>query len=174
MGKPELSTSDWAVLAAVAEGETHGFAVAALFAPRSELGEIWRIQRPQVYRALEHLERRGLVVEAGREAGEGAPPRLRYRITPQGREWLERWLETPVTRLRLGRSDLRLKLAFLLRSGRDWRGLLEAQRRVYQAQLEALEPAGQAATGVARVSLLWRLEMARAGLRYVEELLEGA
>lgn len=172
MAKPELSTSDWAVLAAVSEGETHGFRLAALFGPGSELGEIWRIQRPQVYRALEHLEQQGLIVEVGREAGEGGPPRVLYRISDPGRERLERWLQLPVTRLRFGRSDLRLKLAFLLRSGRSWRGLLAAQREVYRAQLQTLEASSRSAVGVARVSLLWRLEMAQAGLRYVERLLE--
>ncbi|WP_018466859.1 PadR family transcriptional regulator [Calidithermus timidus] len=172
MAKPELSTSDWAVLAAVAEGETHGFRLAALFGAGSELGQIWRIQRPQVYRALEHLEQQGFIVEVGREAGEGGPPRVLYRISDRGRERLEQWLRLPVTRLRFGRSDLRLKLAFLLRSGRSCRDLLTLQREVYRAQLQSLEVLSQSARGVVRVSLLWRLEMAQAGLRYVERLLE--
>jgi len=172
MRKAELSTSEWAVLAAVGEGETHGFLLGALFEPGSELGGIWRIQRPQIYRALERLEHRGLIAEAGREAGEGGPPRVRYRVTPRGREEVNRWLSQPVTQLRFGRSDLRLKLAFLLRSGQDWRGLLVAQGQIYRAQIDAFEAASREAEGVARISLLWRLEMARAGLRYLERLLE--
>jgi hypothetical protein len=67
----------------------------------------------------------------------------------------------------------RLKLAFLLRLECSLKPLLQAQEAVYRQilrELEAQQPLQ--ATGVQRVSLLWRLEMARASLRFVEQIQE--
>ncbi|MCL6567669.1 MAG: PadR family transcriptional regulator [Meiothermus silvanus] len=170
-----LSTSDWAVLAALAEGESHGFQIASLFAAGGGLGEIWKIQRPQVYRALEHLTEAGLAQAVRQEPGLSGPQRTVFALTPAGRKAVRAWLYAPVTRLRLGRSDLRLKLAFLFRSGADWKPLLLAQREHYQKALDTLEAQEPQEKGVGRIALLWRLENARAGLRFVERLLaEGS
>lgn len=98
-----------------------------------------------------------------------------FALTPAGRKAVGAWLYAPVTRLRLGRSDLRLKLAFLFRSGADWKPLLLAQREHYQKALDTLEAQEPQEKGVGRIALLWRLENARAGLRFVERLLaEGS
>lgn len=166
-----LSTTDWAVLAALAEGEAHGFQIASLFGPQGELGEIWKLQRTQVYRALEHLQRQGLIRATRQEVGEAGPPRTRYAPTSMGQQQVTQWLDTPVTQLRYGRSDLRLKLAFLLRSGRSPRILLEAQGQIYLQLLEQLEQRS-VQDSIEQMSLLWRTETARAGLRFVQALLE--
>lgn len=168
-----LSTTDWAVLASLLECEAHGFRIAALFAPEGELGQIWRVQRAQVYRAIEHLLSRYLIEAVRHEEGLAGPPRTLYRATPLGQSQAQEWLNQPVTRLRYGRSDLRLKLAFLLRLEYSLMPLLQAQEAVYLQilhELEAQQPLQ--AQGVQRVSLLWRLEMARASLRFVEQMLE--
>lgn len=165
----KLSTTDWAVLALLAEGEAHGFKLAAAFA-EGELASIWKIQRPQVYRALEHLLVQGLAHPLRQEAGEAGPTRTLYAVSPQGQQAVEEWLYTPVTRLRFGRSDLRLKIAFLLRRKLELEPLLDQQQAVYSAMLQELESQVVRAQGVERVSLLWRLEMAKAGLRFVQQL----
>ncbi len=168
---PRLSTTDWAVLAALLEKPSHGFRIAALFAPSGELGDIWRIQRTQVYRALEHLEALGLVEAVRREEGQAGPPRTLFALTRMGQTTALRWLSSPVVRLRFGRSDLRLKIAFLLRLGLELKPLLEAQKAVFTQILEDLQIQAQDAWGIPLVSVLWRLEMARAGLGFIEQIL---
>lgn len=168
---PKLSTTDWAVLAALLNQPSHGFRIASLFAPEGELGEIWRIQRTQVYRALEHLEARGLIEAVRQEEGDAGPPRTLFVATATGQASVLRWLQTPVTRLRYGRSDLRLKIAFLMRLGYDLMPLLEAQKRVFVEILESLQKQPLEAEGIHLVSVLWRLEMAKASLRFIEQLL---
>lgn len=168
--KPQLSTTDWAVLGVLAEGPTHGFRLAGLFASSGELGDIWKIQRPQVYRALEHLERHGLAHPIGQESGAAGPPRTLYAITPQGQTLLDGWLQTPVERLRYGRSDLRLKLAFWWRKQQRPEAFLQAQAQVFSTLLAQLEARLPHAQGLERVSVLWRLEMAQASLRFVQSL----
>lgn len=167
----KLSTTDWAVLAALLEQHSHGFRIAALFAPEGELGEIWRIQRTQVYRALEHLEARGLVEAVRKEEGDAGPPRTLFAATSSGQASALRWLHTPVTHLRYGRSDLRLKIAFLIRLGLDLGPLLEAQKRVFGEILDNMQKQPQEAEGIHLVSVLWRLEMAQASLRFIEQIL---
>lgn len=168
----KLSTTDWAVLAALLEQRSHGFRIAALFASSGELGDIWRIQRTQVYRALEHLQAEGLVEAVRQEEGEAGPPRTLFAATATGRASALKWLRTPVTRLRYGRSDLRLKIAFLMRLGHNPKPLLLAQQKVYGQILHELTAQHLGAEGVQAVSLLWRLEMAKASLRFIEQLLE--
>lgn len=157
------------MLAALGEGPAHGFRLATLFAKRGELGTIWTVQRPQVYRALEHLCAHGLARTAHQEAGEGGPPRLVYALTGVGEGALTRWLDLPVTHLRDVRSELLLKLVFLKRRQRDPTPLLSAQiahfrnvRRVYEARLST-------ARGAEQLALEWRLEAVGAALRFLED-----
>ncbi|GEM86923.1 PadR family transcriptional regulator [Meiothermus granaticius] len=166
-----LSTSDWAVLALLSEGEAHGFRLASVFAPSGELGQIWSIQRPQVYRALEHLVARGYALPLRQETGEIGPPRTVYVATPEGIRVVRQWLATPVAHLREGRSDLLLKLAFLYRLGESPRPLLGAQKEIFGQLLRSLEARVPVAEGIDRVVLLWRVENARSALDFLEKLL---
>jgi len=162
-----LSLSDAAVLAALGEGPAHGFKLAALFAKRGELGTVWTVQRPQIYRALERLCAHGLARSAGREASETGPPRLLYALTQAGREALTSWLDTPVTHLRDARSELLLKLIFLERRRDDPARLLAAQEEHFRnVQLE-YETRLNTAQGAERLALHWRLEAVGAALRFL-------
>ena len=51
----ELATGEWAVLAALAEGPTHGFAVARLLAREGDAGQIWTVKRALVYHSIDNL-----------------------------------------------------------------------------------------------------------------------
>jgi len=166
-----LSTSDWAVLAFLAEGEAHGFRLASVFGPEGELGQIWKIQRPQVYRALEYLVAEDLIRSTRQEEGDAGPPRTVYEVTHEGQAAVKEWLRTPVAHLREGRSDLLLKLAFLTRSGANSRPLLKAQKKVFAQVLKSLEARLETAEGVDRIVLLWRVENARSALNFIEQLL---
>lgn len=169
MAKPTLS--DWAVLATLTEEPTHGFRLAALFAKDGDLGTVWTIQRPQIYRALEHLETWEWAETVGTEPGDAGPPRLRYAATPLGRETVERWRVTPVIHLRDARSELLLKLVFLERQRREPEPLITAQIVRFRAVQQEYETRLAKTEGAERVALEWRLETARAALTFLERQL---
>ena len=55
--RPSLSLPEWTVLTVLSQQPAHGFAVAQLTAPDGELGRIWQIPRPVIYRAIGRLAR---------------------------------------------------------------------------------------------------------------------
>jgi PadR family transcriptional regulator AphA len=167
----ELATGEWAALALVAEAPTHGFAIARALAPGGEVGRVWAMRRPLVYRTLDVLADRELVRAAGTEPSESGPPRTVLEVTEDGRERVDGWLLEPVQHVRDARADLMLKLLFLDRSGRDPAPLLEAQRERFEAIAAELEKADEA--GFARTLALWRLENTRAAVRFVEQMLRS-
>ena len=170
--RPEqLATGEWAVLALVAEAQTHGFAVARALAPGGEVGRVWAMRRPLVYRTLDVLNERELVRAAGTEPSESGPPRTVLEVTADGRERVHAWRLTPVRHVREARTDLMLKLRFLDRAGVDPAPLLTAQRERFEAIAAELEKAEE--EGFARTLALWRLENTRAAIRFVDALLRG-
>ncbi|WP_212755269.1 PadR family transcriptional regulator [Flexivirga aerilata] len=168
-GEVELRPVAFAVLGVVAEGPTHGFAAAALFAAGGELGRVWRLPRPVIYRELARLGEAGLVREVGVETGGPGPSRVVVEITPAGREALDRWLLQPVHRAREVRDALLLKLALLHRRGSDPGPLLAGQRAVFEDRVRALEEAVDAAPAddFERTLLLWRLASTRSALDFL-------
>lgn len=164
------SLNDWAVLALIAEAPAHGFHVAKAFAKEGALGEVWSIQRQQVYRAIEHLEAARLLTVAREEESRSGPPRTVYAVTRRGERAVDAWLFEPVDRLRDVRHHLLLKLVFLVRRGRDLAPLLAAQRRLAVEMIERCERAWHDAGDERRVVLAWRRESARALLRLLDDL----
>jgi DNA-binding PadR family transcriptional regulator len=158
----DLNPGEWAVLGVVAEGPTHGFAVAQTLGPDGPLGRIWTLPRPVVYQVLKKLQQLGYITARGTEAGSRGPVRTVVATTPAGRTALRRWLREPVDHVRDVRSLLLLKLAFIDRAGRDPKPLAQAQRSRLTAQLEALEQARDAAAGFDQVILEWRIASSRA------------
>jgi len=84
------------VLAAVRERPRHGFAIAALTAPDGDLGKVWQIPRPVVYRALGRLEEARQVEPTAVESG-GGPQRTVYGVTDSGRAAVDEWLARPLS-----------------------------------------------------------------------------
>ena len=109
---------EWAVLGAVAERPTHGYAVAQLLAPEGALGQIWTLTRPDVYQSIKKLIKLGLISERSTEQGLG-PDRTVLAVTPRGRRVVARWLKEPVEHVRDGRTVLLLKLMLLDRADAD-------------------------------------------------------
>jgi DNA-binding PadR family transcriptional regulator len=163
----QLATGEWAVLALLAEGPSHGFAIARALAPGGDVGRVWAMRRPLVYRTLDVLVERELVRAAGTEPSESGPPRTVLEITGEGRERIDRWLLTPVEHVRDARADLMLKLLFLDRAGRDPAPLLATQRERF-AHIAAELERGEGFLE------LWRLEMTRAAIRFVDQLMTRA
>jgi PadR family transcriptional regulator AphA len=167
----ELSLAEWTVLAVVDEEPAHGFAVATLTAPDAELGRVWQIPRPVVYRAIGRLGELGLVTAAGEEPGRG-PRRQIVAATPAGTAEVRRWLLAPVRHVRDVRSQLLMKLALLDRRGIDPAPLLTRQRALLGPIVAALadQPSG---TGFDAVLAAWRRTTARATLAFLDELTPG-
>jgi PadR family transcriptional regulator AphA len=169
--RPSLSLPEWTVLAVLSQQPAHGFAVAQLTAPRGELGRIWQIPRPVIYRAIGRLVEAGLVRPESVEPGLG-PQRTIYTTTSQGRQAAERWLDTPVKHVRDIRSHLLLKLAFLDRAGTDPADLLRRQQAVLEPIARAIE-AGQPPPGGFDATLLaWRRATAAAALEFLDTIVQ--
>jgi DNA-binding PadR family transcriptional regulator len=166
----ELTTGEWAVLAVVDEGPTHGFAVARMLAPGGEVGRVWAMRRPLVYRTLEVLAGRELTQTAGTEASTAGPQRTVLEVTPQGAERVADWLAAPVAHVRDARSELMLKLLFLDRRGIDPGPLLDAQRARFHQHEQELRASLDDAEGFARTLTLWRVENTSAAVRFVDAL----
>jgi len=169
IGEPTLSLAERTVLAVLSERPAHGFAVARLTAPDGDLGRIWHIPRPVVYRSIGRLLDAGLVTPAAVESGRG-PRRTLYTVTPPGRQATARWLDTPVQHVRDVRSHLLLKLALLDRAGRDPTELLGRQKTVLAPIARAVRSERPAGQGFDRTLLAWRRAAAAAALAFLDDV----
>lgn len=166
---PELSLAEWIVLALVDETPRHGFAVAGLTGDGGELGSVWTIGRPVVYRAANRLADLGLVEVAATESGRG-PRRTVLTTTRTGHAATVAWLAQPVAHLRDVRSELLVKLALLDRRGIDHRPLVRAQRDRLTPLATGVQARVDESAGFARVLASWRAENFRATLRFLDDL----
>ena len=166
---PELSLSDWAVLAVVAEGETHGWPVVLALRADGALGQVWTVGRAVVYRSLSTLVALGLIEERGDTPGSRGPQRTIVRATRSGHATLRRWLATPVEHVREVRTEFLLKLAVLDRAGRSPDELIERQVEQLAPLLQAVTrpPSGD---GFDLVLAKWRREQALAVERFFRSL----
>jgi DNA-binding PadR family transcriptional regulator len=162
---------EWIVLAVIAEAPTHGFSVARLLQPGSDLGRTYRVPHPAVYRSVDRLLAAGLVEAAGTEQSRKGPRRTLLQATPAGASAAADWLERPVPHVRDMRTELMVKLALLHRRSADHSGLVRAQHDLLTPIVEALAEKHRAAAGFDRVLAAWRLESGRAALRFLDGLL---
>jgi DNA-binding PadR family transcriptional regulator len=169
--REELTAGEWAVLALLSEQPTHGFALARAMAPDGEVGHVWALRRPLVYRALETLGRLGFVSPVGTLPSSSGPQRTVLEVTPTGESWLTKWLSEPVARVRDARSLLMLKLLFLIRGGADVGPLLVAQRAQFALRAHSLAAAVEKADGFDRALLVWRHESTDAAIRFTDTML---
>lgn len=166
---PSLSLTEWVVLGVIGERPAHGFAVSVLTADDGELGRIWHIPRPAIYRALGRIDAACLVAADAVEPGRG-PQRTIYAITAQGREALDTWLRTPVRHVRDLRSHLLMKLALLDRAGRNPAELLVRQRAVLEPIAEAIKAERSEREGFDATLLAWRRATASAALSFLDDI----
>jgi DNA-binding PadR family transcriptional regulator len=173
MGEPlSLSLAEWIVLALIGEQPTHGFTISQLTERDRELGRIWHIPRPAVYRALGRVEAAGMVAAETIEPGRG-PQRTIYAITPLGREAVGTWLQTPVQHVRDVRSHLLMKLALLDRAGQDPGRLLSAQRAVLVPIVSAIEAEPAIGSGFDLTLQAWRRATANAALSFLDDIMQS-
>ncbi|HEY1510457.1 MAG TPA: helix-turn-helix transcriptional regulator [Solirubrobacteraceae bacterium] len=166
----DLGAGEWAVLAILAEQPTHGFAVARAMSPDGEIGKVWTMRRPLVYRAIDLLTEAGFARPTATVASSSGPRRTLVEATPAGRRALAGWLAEPVEHVRDARSLLMLKLLFHARGGSDSKPLLTAQRERFDGLARRLAAATDEADGFDQVLLRWRLESTTAAVRFIDGL----
>jgi PadR family transcriptional regulator AphA len=168
-----LSLAEWVVLTVIGERPTHGFAISLLTSHDGELGRIWHIPRPAVYRALGRVQEAGLVTPDVVEPGRG-PQRTVYAITRHGRDAVDWWLRTPVWHVRDVRSHLLMKLALLDRVGRDPADLLVLQKAVLAPIAAAIMAERSEGKGFDATLLAWRQANAAAALSFLDDIIPPA
>jgi DNA-binding PadR family transcriptional regulator len=165
---PQIAIGAWAVLALLGERDTHGWTLVRALEPGGEIGRVWSIKRALVYRTIDQVIDAGLVERAGAEPGDRGSSRTLLRATRSGRKAIDRWLSEPVAHVRDLRSELLLKLLFAERSGRDRAPLLRAQQATLTELLQTLDAQLPSVASPETTVQAFRLEAARAGLRFVD------
>jgi DNA-binding PadR family transcriptional regulator len=169
-----LSPGEWAVLGLLAEEPRHGFGLAKAMAPDGDIGRVWALSTPLVYRALSTLQAKGMATTAGVEHSDLGPQRQLMCPTGEGLASLADWLAEPVRHVRDTRSLLMLKLAFIIRSGADPEPLLRAQELAFRPVLERFQQqAEEAEPGFDRMLLLWRVESVQAAVAFLKRAPEA-
>ncbi|MCP3989984.1 MAG: PadR family transcriptional regulator [Actinomycetia bacterium] len=164
---PDLSLTEWVVLALLGEEPVHGFALARLLQPEADLGRILTVHRPQVYRALDRLVMAGLAEPHHTEPGDAGPNRTVHRLTRRGHSVLDHWFAAPVAHVRDLRIELLVKLRLGERARRDPTPLLYAQQAALAGTLSSLTKGGTEVDVVDR----WRYHNARAATAFLDDLL---
>jgi len=164
MGLPE-----WIVLVVISQQPTHGFAVAQLTTRDGELGRVWQIPRPVIYRAIGRLAEAGLITAQATEPGQG-PQRTIYAATAAGSAAARTWLDTPVEHVRDIRSHLLLKLALLHRRGSDASDLIRRQRAALEPIARAID-SDSPHDSFETVLLAWRRANAAAAITFLDDIL---
>ena len=167
----ELAPGEWSVLALLADQPAHGWALAKEMSRNGEVGRVWAVGRPLVYRALELLESRGLIEPIRSEPGIRGPNRALFQATAHGRDELRRWLAEPVDHVREVRSLFLLKLVLIERAGLEKRPLLEAQRALTVPALAALEARLRQSVGSEEIFVRFRLETTRSVVDFIDGIL---
>ena len=155
-----------AVLALLAAKPAHGYELKGSF--EQAVGEQWGgLNIGHLYQVLDRLARDGLI-ESERQPQPVKPDRLVHRITPAGREELDRWLNEPSTRTRGYRDDFFLKVMAAAQAG-DPAALSSVLRRQRAYLLTELRSLG-AARGVASQSPVTALLVTAAELHIRADL----
>jgi PadR family transcriptional regulator AphA len=129
-----LSTTEGAVLGLIAFGERSGYDLARL--AEDSVAHLWTPSQSQIYKTLPRLVASGLARRREIEQ-QGRPDKSLYRITPNGRKTLRRWLDEAEEEPAAGRVVFALKLFFCeFASPRTAQVQLAAYRRFLMRRLE--------------------------------------
>ncbi|MBE0447127.1 MAG: PadR family transcriptional regulator [Actinobacteria bacterium] len=122
-----------------------------------ELGVNWSVNYGQIYTTLDRLERGGFVILSGTVVVSDAPDRKLYTITPAGRDELNKWFLSPLTKIENLRDEFYAKVILSLTSSIPTEDVLQIQRKAELQKLHELtnlkERADQA------IELPWILQL---------------
>lgn len=122
----------------------------------------------QIYSTLSRLKRDGKVKEVVETEESGGPERIKYQITPAGREALEVWLDTPEQPSQNLQATMYMKTVLALMRDGDAAPYLDAQRHTHidrMRQLTRQRPDSDLATTLLIDHALYHIE---ADLRWIE------
>ncbi|MDQ2741838.1 MAG: PadR family transcriptional regulator [Chloroflexota bacterium] len=128
----------YVLLGLLLRGPRHGYDLARHFVSGSAIGEVIRLSASQLYALLLRLERDELIAGERQEVG-SHPPRRVFRLTPEGRDAVLRWVTEPVDHPRdmLIEFPLKLYLAGQVGPGHA-AALVQRQRALFARYLERL------------------------------------
>lgn len=168
-----LSLTDWVVLGLLAEEPRHGFALAKELEPGAELGQLWTVRRPLVYRAIDHLLEVGLTEPRLVEPGAQGPHRTVIAATRAGRTRLRRWLDEAVEHPRDVRATLLVKLALRARRGDALAPLARRQLDSFAQLQKSLGRRRASTSSVEQLAIEWRYRANEAIRRFLEAVVRA-
>jgi PadR family transcriptional regulator AphA len=157
------------------EGTGHGYDLARHFGDGQPLADVIRLEPGMLYHHLKKLAKTGWVTSTTEPQG-NRPPRLVYKITPEGRKELKRWLQEPVARTREIRLEFLVKLYFARRldPALATRLLIEQRETLHKLEeslASQLETAPESdGDTFPRLVLDLRLEQTRAALAWLDRV----
>jgi DNA-binding PadR family transcriptional regulator len=135
--KDQLTTTEYAVLGLLSDGERSGYDLARVAARTIEYMGV--PSRSQIYRVLPRLVRWGLA-ESREIEQQGRPDKALYRVTDRGMDLLRAWVERVEDDPAGGVNVYFLKLLFAAVAPPEAaQGQLEAYRQVVERRLGELE-----------------------------------
>ncbi|MFN8499436.1 MAG: PadR family transcriptional regulator [Anaerolineae bacterium] len=111
-------TTEHALLGFLRDGPIHGYQLYQQLTAARDLGLVWRLKEPQLYRLLSRLEEAGYV-EAVYAPQTSRPARRLLHLTDAGRDAFEAWVRAPVSHGRDLRVEFLAKLYFARQLGPD-------------------------------------------------------
>jgi tRNA-Thr(GGU) m(6)t(6)A37 methyltransferase TsaA len=170
--RTEPSLTEWAVLGLLCERPAHGWDVARAFGPEGDVGQVWSVSRPLVYRAINVLRELGYVIDRGSKRSSTGPARVLLAPTTRGRQAFRRWVARPASHVRDLRSELMVKLLLLDRAHKDRDTLLRSQLAILEQGEHLLIRRVAESQGFDKTVAVWRLTTGRAARAFVEALLD--
>lgn len=104
-------TIEYALLGFLLKQPRHGYEINQQLLAEDGPGIVWRLKQSQVYALLAKLEEQKYI-ESVLEPGEGYPPRKMLHLTPEGRQAVLEWVQTPVKQAYKMRQEFIAKLFF--------------------------------------------------------------
>ena len=165
-----LAAGEYAALGLLKRSRMHGYEMART-AREEGLTEVCPLEQSALYGYLNNLEAMGLV--AWTESRQGRrPPRKLYRLTPRGSAIVDGWLASPVTRMRLVRTEFLAKLHILASiDAAATAPLIQRQLSVCERYAESISSTISEASGLPRLVAQSRHSAALATIAWLESYL---
>lgn len=160
----DLTLESGLCLALIRNGCDHGYVIAQRFLPGGDIGQIYTLSRPAVYRELQHLERVGLLLSTDARGNRGQKMRI-LRLSKRGAQITQQWMTSPVSHIRDVRTEFLAKVVLTQEAVDDVGALVRKQREFFRDTFDALLQDRDES-----VVAMWRREQVRAVSRFLDEL----
>jgi DNA-binding PadR family transcriptional regulator len=164
----ELTATEYAVLGLLTRGEKSGYDLQK--AAEGSVGYFWTPAKSRIYATLPRLVAAGLVRRRN-VAQSGRPDKHLYRLTPNGKRVLQRWVAEGELEPETSRNTLLVKVFFgNLADPEEILEQVRARRREMERlkdELEAIE-ANHSGDLYPRLTRLYGLEYAKAIIRWTK------